>query len=125
MKFEQTFRIGIREISLKNELTNYGLLAYLEDVATYHSDTVGYGVKDIPINKGAWILMDWELEVYRRPKFGEIIHTNTKAVSLGKTSFHCYRDFEVFDDNNKLIATATSRWIFYNMETNKIDKLNP
>lgn len=124
MNFEQTFKIGIREISLKNEITNYGLLAYLEDIATYHSDIVGYGIKDIPINKGAWILMDWELEVYKRPKFGEIIHINTKAISLEKASYHCYRDFEIFSQDNELIAKATSRWIFFNMETNKIVKLD-
>jgi len=125
MKFEQSFRIGIREISLKNKITNYGILSYLEDIATYHSDTVGYGVKDIPINHGAWILMDWELEVYRRAEFGENICVKTKAISMEKASYHCYRDFEIFDENNKLIATATSKWVFFNLETNKITKLTP
>lgn len=38
MKYEQEFRIGIREISLKDKITNYGILSYLEDTATYHSD---------------------------------------------------------------------------------------
>lgn len=125
MKFEQDFKIGIREAGLRNELTNYGILAYLQDVATYHSDTVGYGVKDVPINKGAWLLMDWELEVYKRPKFGDVIHANTSAVSMGRTSFHCYRNFEIFDENNELVATATSRWIYFSLETNRIVKLEP
>lgn len=39
MKFEQDFKIGIREIGLENEITNYGILSFLEDIATYHSDT--------------------------------------------------------------------------------------
>ena len=124
MKFKQDFRIGIREIGIKNKLTNYGFLAYLEDVATYHSDTVGYGVKDIKEREGAWLLMDWQLEVYNRPKFGDVIKTNTNAVYAGKPSFHCYRNFEVYNDKNELLATATSKWVFFNFIKNKITKID-
>lgn len=38
MKFEQKFKIGIREIGLRNKITNYGILSFLEDIATNHSD---------------------------------------------------------------------------------------
>ena len=123
MKFEERFKIGIREIGLKNEMTNYGFLAFLEDLATYHSDTVGYGVKDIPINKGAWLLLDWQLEVLKRPAFNDNINIKTYAVCQEKPSFHCYRNFEIYDDNCNLIATATSKWIFFNFEINKITKI--
>ncbi len=123
MKFEEEFKVGIREIGLKNEITNYGILAFLEDLATYHSDTVGYGVKDIPINKGAWLLMDWELEVKKRARFNDVLTINTYAPILDKLSFHCYRNFEIYNASSELIATATSKWIFYNFELNKITKL--
>lgn len=123
MKYEQKFRIGIREIGLKNEITNYGILSFLEDIATYHSDTCGYGVKDIQ-SKGAWLLMDWELEVKNRPPFGENITVKTYAVATEKTSFHCYRNFELYNSNNELFATATSKWVFYNFEIGKITKIN-
>lgn len=81
-------------------------------------------MKDIPDKKGAWLLMDWELEVKRRPTFGEKIRVNTCAVSVGKPSFHCYRNFEVLNQNNELIATATSKWVFFNFEINKIIKID-
>lgn len=125
MKIEEKFKIGIREIGLKNELTNYGFLAFFEDLATFHSDMVGYGIKDIPIRNGAWLLMDWDLQVYKRPKFGETITINTCAVSIEKPSFHCYRNFEIFNEAEELIATATSKWIFFNFKLNKITKLLP
>lgn len=124
MKFEQNFRIGIRELGLKNQITNYGILAYLEDVATYHSDTCGYGVKDVFSKKKAWLLMDWELEVKKRPVFGECIRVNTNAVSVGKPSFHCYRNFELFDETNEVFATATSKWVLFDGDKNKITKVN-
>ena len=40
MKFERTYTIGSREMGKANKLTNYGILAFLEDVASTHSDTV-------------------------------------------------------------------------------------
>lgn len=124
MKFKKTYTVGVREVGCNNRLTNYGLLAYLEDVAVSHSDTVGYGVKDIWTKKRAWLLMDWELEVVKRPSFGEKITALTWATEIKKPTFHVYRDFEVLDENNNLVATATSKWLLFDTENNKITKVD-
>ena len=71
MQFKREYFIGAREIGINNELTNYGILAFLEDIAGIHSDNVGYGVKDVPENKKAWILMDWKLKVIKRASLGQ------------------------------------------------------
>lgn len=68
--------------------------------------------------------MDWELEVKKRPAFGENIIVNTSAVSVGKPSFHCYRNFELFDENNELFATATSKWVLFDSKNEKITKVD-
>ncbi len=124
MKFEKTFTVGAREMGISNKITNYGILAFLEDVASNHSDTVGYGVKDIPVKKKAWFLMDWDLEVFSRPSFGKRIYTKTWATKMDKPSFHVYRHFEVLDENNKLVAKATTKWVFFDTENNKIVKID-
>lgn len=124
MKFEKTFTVGAREMGMSNKLTNYGILAFLEDVASNHSDTVGYGVKDIATKKRAWLLMDWKLEVFKRPSFGEKVYTKTWATKMEKPSYHVYRNFEVLDENNELVATATSKWVFFDIENNRIAKID-
>lgn len=124
MRLEQTFKIGIREIGMSNKITNYGFLAFLEDIATVHSDLVGYGIKDRVIRKGAWLLMDWGLEVKNRLPFNSKIKVITYAVSQEKPSYHSYRNFEIYDENNNLIATATSKWLYYNFETKRITKID-
>lgn len=124
MKFEKTFTVGAREMGLLNKLTNYGILAFLEDVASNHSDTVGYGVKDINTRKRAWLLMDWKLEVFKRPSFGEKIYAKTWATENEKPSYHVYRNFELLDENNELVATATSKWILFDVEDGKIVKID-
>ena len=124
MKIEQTYKIGLREVGIKNKLTNYGILAFLEDIATYHSGLVGYGVEDIEKNKGAFLILDWNLEVYNRLKFNDTVKVKTYALPIEKPCFHCYRNFDIYDINDELIATATSKWLFYNFEQHKIVKLD-
>ena len=124
MKIEQTYKLGLREIGMKNKLTNYGILAFLEDIATYHSGLVGYGVNDVEKNKGAFLILDWYLEVKKRLCFNDVIKVKSYALPSDKPSFNCYRNFEIFDENDELIATATSKWLFYNFEQRKIVKLD-
>ena len=124
MKIEQTYKIGLREVGMRNELTNYGILAFLEDIATYHSGLVGYGVEDVEKNSGAFLILDWNLEVYKRLKFNDTIKVRTYALPVEKPTFHCYRNFEIYDEKENLIATAQSKWLFYNFKERKIEKLN-
>ena len=125
MKFERDFTVGLRDIGLTNKLTNYGILSYLEDIAVEHSDTVGFGVKDTTTKKRAWLLMDWLLEVKSRPKFGEKIHVRTWTNMLEKASFCVIRHFEVTDKNGNTVANASSKWVFFDTEINKLVKLEP
>lgn len=124
MKFEQTFRVGLRDIGIDNKLTNYGILSYLEDIGTAHSDTVGFGVKDIYTKHRAWLLMDWKLNVIKRLEFGENVTVKTWTPIIEKQTFHVYRNFEVLNENGEVIATATSKWIFYDTENLKIVKVD-
>lgn len=124
MKIEQKYKIGLREVGIKNKLTNYGILAFLEDIATYHSGLVGYGVNDIEKNKGAFLILDWSLEVKKRLCFNDTIKVKTYALPIEKPTFNCYRNFEIYDEKDELIATATSKWLFYNFEQHKIVKLD-
>ena len=125
MKFEKEFTVGLRDIGLTNQLTNYGILSYLEDIAVEHSDTVGFGVKDTTTKHRAWLLMDWLLEVKSRPKFGEKIFVKTWTNKVEKATFHVLRHFEVLDKNENIIATASSKWVFFDNEKNKLVKLEP
>ena len=123
MKFIRNFEVGLRDIGHGEKLTNYGILSYLEDIGTSHSDTVGYGVKDIKIKHRAWILLDWKLDVIKRSSFGEKVTVKTWAVHIDRPTFSVFRNFEIINENEEIIATATSKWILYDTENEKICKL--
>ena len=60
--------------------------------------------------------------MFSHPKYNEEIIIKTWPRVLEK--FYSYRDFEIYDNNNNLIAIASSKWIMMNTETGKIERVN-
>lgn len=123
MIFENDYKVEIRDIGKNNEATNKAILGYMEDIATVHSDAVGYGPDDVKNKDNVWLLADWKLEVIRRPHYKERLKIKTWARETEMCT--SYRDFELYDENNKVIAIATSKWIFFNVERKRIIKILP
>lgn len=121
MIYEEKFKIGLKDIWKKNEVSNKAILEYLENTASYHSDNVGYGVNTSDITHLTWLLLDWKVKVIKRPKYGQTLNIHTWSRYIIKC--YAYRDFEVYDDNNNLCVIASSKWLLINNQTKKIAKV--
>ena len=71
MIFESNEKIRLNDIGKNNKLKNESILEILESVASQHSDTVGYGVLDIENTKASWVLLEWKVQVLKRPLYSE------------------------------------------------------
>ena len=47
------------------------ILRYFENTATYHSDSIGGGIKSVETTGRTWIVLDWRVKVLKRVKYGE------------------------------------------------------
>ena len=121
MFFTSNFRIGFAHIDTKNLISNQGILSILEEISGMHSTSIGYGLNDIPNTHISWALLNWKVQVTKRPKYGDKVTVKTWA--RYKTKIYTYRDFEVYDENNNLLIIATSKWIFINTEKKSIAKI--
>ena len=110
------------DIGKSNCFNIRSLVKYLGDAASAHASSVGLGLNEIPITHIAWVIVDWKIKMFSHPQYNEEIIIKTWPRVLEK--FYSYRDFEVFDNNNNLIAIASSKWIMINSETKKIEKIN-
>lgn len=121
MTFERSYRIGVEDIGYENLATNKTILEIMEDIASVHSASVGFGVKEIQDNNAAWALLDWKVKVIRRPDYDEEI----KAVTWSRKADRllAYRDFKLFDKDENLIAIGSSRWIYMNLEKRRPMKI--
>lgn len=114
MIFEHIYEIGMEDIGRNHLATNKAILTIMEDVAGLHSASVGYGVLDVEKSKSAWVLLDWQVKVIRRPQYRESIRAATW--SRGYDRVCAFRDFALYDKNGLCVAMGTSRWLFMNLE---------
>ena len=121
MFFTSNFRIGFAHIGTENLICNQGILSILEETSGMHSTSIGYGLNDIPNTHISWALLNWKVQVIKRPKYADNVTVKTWA--RYKTKIYTYRDFEVYDENNNLLIIATSKWIFINTEKKSIAKI--
>ena len=121
MIYKENFKIGLKDVWAKNEVSNSAILEYLEDIAAYHSDSVGFGINTTEETHLNWLLLDWELEVLKRPQYGQILEIHTWSRGIEK--FYAFRDFEIYDEKNNLCAIATSKWLLVDSQTEKIARV--
>lgn len=121
MKVLQDFYVGLSDTNTKQELTETSLLRFLEDIAGMHSEKVGYGASSIDKTKRTWILLSWKVRMFKRSKMNETVTVETWSRLIEK--FYAYRDFKVYDSNKNLVAIATSKWIYIDIENGRIVKV--
>ena len=61
----------------------------------------------------AWIILNWKLKVFSRPKTNTPLIVKTWVHS--ENSLFFYRDFEIIDKANITIAKASSKWVLFDV----------
>lgn len=112
-KFQKEFEIHYYEVNFYQELTPLAFLNYLEETAIAHSEAVGYGVSRLKNMGYGWVLSHWQIHFEQYPKLGEIIKIQTWPSHFER--FYGEREFLVLNAQDKIIARASSLWIFLNL----------
>ena len=121
MIYQEKFKMGLKDIGKDNKAKNRALLEFLENIAAYHSDYVKYGANDTMETNVSWILLDWKLQVIKRPKYGETLIIKTWGRGMRK--FFTYRDYEIYNELDELCAIATSKWALIDIQKRKVSRL--
>ncbi len=121
--YEQYFNIEIGDVGYNNRLSNKAILRFMQEIASIHSEMVGFGLNTKDLTHIAWVLLNWKLEVFDRPKWNSKILIKTWPRCFDKISSR--REFEMYDINGKVIAVASSKWVIINTLTNTIQKITP
>ena len=119
--FEYKYKVTMSQVNAKALITNPGMLSILEDVACKHSDTVDFGIREIPIIKLSWVLLAWKVKILKRVPYGTELTARTWARPAQK--FHTYREFEVLDESGNLVCIASSKWTLINIAKSTIEKI--
>jgi len=108
-----TFNPRISEIDVNGKVKITALLDYLQHVAYKHADQLGIGHRQI-FHKGlTWLLLRYTVKIIRYPELGETLRVSS-WVAESNSPKYTIRDFEVFDENNRIICKATTSWLLFN-----------
>lgn len=121
MIFKQNFQIKLNDINKKEQITNKALFECLENIAARHADSIHHGIKDIPEIGTTWVLLCWQLEVLKRPLYGDTLEAHTWARKANKC--FTYRDYEIYV-NGELSIRASSKWLLIDIEKGRPKKVD-
>lgn len=105
----------------KSRITPKNLIGLFQEIATVQSDELKIGKKYMSNEDLLWVLIKYDIEIYRMPKYPEKIRLETYAMYTRK--FYIYRKFEVYDEENNLISKAYSAWSLVNKKTMSLQKM--
>ena len=126
MIYTESLRIPLKDVDQGNVISDKGLLEIFENVATHHSDMVHDGVNEIKEKGLAWVIMDWKVKVLIRPKYGTNLRVKTwsRENNIQDRKISTYRDFEIYDEEDRLLVIATSKWVVINISTGRLANID-
>lgn len=120
MIFKHKFEFGLENINSEKKITNKALLQFLENCATKHADSIQDGVVDIIDSGITWVLIEWNLRVLDRPRYGDTLEIHTWIRNI--TKLYTFREFEIYVEG-KLMAIASAKWLLVDINTLKPVKI--
>lgn len=121
--FTYNSKVRYSDVGIDNKLTLKALTNILQEGAISHSNTVGFGINNANNTHLAWLLLNWKVKMFMHPHCDEELTVKTWPRVFDK--LYSFRDFEVYDKENNLVAIASSKWFPVDTETKRIKKITP
>ena len=77
MVYSENYKIGISQINKNTEAKDKGILALFEETSAAHVASVGLGLDTEEGRRFAWMILDWKLEIIKRPKYKDRVTVRT------------------------------------------------
>ncbi len=110
-------KVRYSEADSKSSLTCHGLLNYLQDSSTLHSEELGESGAQLLEQNMAWILSFWQVCIDEMPKLSEDITVSTWPYST--KGLFGQRNFCVDNEEGKRIVRANSIWVLIDPRTGR------
>lgn len=79
MQLEHSFFVGIQDVGANNEITDKALLEAFTNITNLQGKLAGQSTNDKTSSHLSWVVLNWKLQVTKRPKVCESILVKTWA----------------------------------------------
>ena len=118
-QYDKTFEVGAFQVHPNGNLSFCSLADLLQEVAWKHADSQGFG-RILLEQKLMWALARIEIKVSQFPRWGDSLRIFTAG--RGQAGAFAFREFLVWNQQNKVVARAMSSWLLVHIEKKRILK---
>lgn len=104
-------RIRYSECDQNGRLSIHGLVNYLQDCSTFHSQSLGLGLDHMAREHYAWLISAWQIELRRLPSFGERVCVSTWSYDMRRAQAR--RCFTICTPDAQTCIRADSLWFAF------------
>jgi len=119
---EKEYFIHYYDTDKRLRLSIISLMKFFEDLALLQSEDREIGLDYYEKNNLGWLLHQFEIRIKEYPKFKDKIVLRT--IPLSFLRFYAHRIFEVYNDNDDIIISADTIWLFVDTKTRKPKTVN-
>jgi acyl-ACP thioesterase len=105
----EPFTIRTYEIDNQKKATVPALVKLMHEAAMQNVIDINLSVWDLERHQISWVLMRKQLTINQLPNLGERIKIRTHCAGFEK--FFTYRDYKIFNQQDELLAQASSTWL--------------
>ena len=110
----ESFKVHTYEVDPHNILTIDSLCQFIQEAASNHADTLGFGVNYLLSNNRTWVLSRLSVKIDRKITLGDTIHLKTWP--SGSEKFFFTRDFIIESNTGNELGRGASYWLFIDTE---------
>jgi len=117
------YRVRAHDVSENKRIHLPALLRILQEASLQHAIILGASIWDKRMENKSWVLIKKELKIHAYPSLNAMLRVTTYPSAFDK--FFAYRDWIVHDEEENIVAVASSQWAVINLDTRKMEKLPP
>ncbi|RIW12919.1 acyl-ACP thioesterase [Algoriphagus lacus] len=118
-QFSREFEVGSFQVHPNGRISLTSLADLLQEIAWRHADSGDFG-RNLLDTQQMWVLSRLEISVFEFAKWGDKIRLFTGG--RGAEKLFAFREFMVWDQDQKVLARAMSSWLLLNSETKRIQR---
>lgn len=118
-QFSKTFEVGSFQVKPDGNISLTSLADLFQEIAWAHADSADFGRNLSEMNL-MWALARLEINLLEFPKWGQTIRLFTG--SKGADKLFAFRDFMIWDEDQRVLARGMSSWLLLNSATKRIQK---
>lgn len=115
--YTKKFQISSFDLNPNASARITALANYLQEMATEHAESMGWGYHDMKRNNFAWVLSRFHVNILRQPGWNETITIDTWPRGIER--LFAIRDFRIYDESGAGIADATTYWLIIDIATHR------